>query len=116
VTSEQPWTEVTRSHRSEWRALFNVGAGPHVDGACPVCGATTLHRWYVLDEDLPRELRGIRFSGPGRLWEWCSTCHSYEHYRDGTVPASWVEPWPADRDELRFDPGPIETRRTGLAP
>jgi hypothetical protein len=55
--------------------------------------------------------RGARFKGHGRLWEWCSTCRTFEHFRDGFVPEWWVEPYSVERQLLRYDPEPIESAR-----
>jgi hypothetical protein len=70
-----------------------------------------LNRWYSVESNSPRMLNGSRYLGSGRLWEWCSTCHTFEYYPDGYVPEWWVAPYQVDAANLRYDPGPIEDRR-----
>lgn len=106
------WHETDAEQHGPWRAAFNrEPVGPAPAGPCPVCGVPSLHRWYVLDDDDARVLRGARYLGHGRLWEWCATCRTYEHYRDGFVPEWWKAPFAVDPELLRYDPGPVEEAR-----
>ena len=81
--------------------------------SCPVCSFRTLHRWYLLEREEPAVFRGVHFRGRGRLWEWCSTCHTFEHYPDGFVPDWWVAPFVVREENLSYDPDPIELVRSG---
>jgi hypothetical protein len=112
MSTEAQWTEVDLGIRPEWRRIFNGDIGlPDIKAPCPVCGSATLHRWYAVDERRDVVQAGARYLGLGRLWEWCSTCHSFEHYPDGFVPHWWSEPYEVKTDVLKYDPGPIELRR-----
>ncbi len=84
------WQGVPEAKLSEWRKLFNdsISGGIDMPDACPVCANKTLHRYYHLAKVEPRELRGKLFQGVGSYWEWCSSCHSYEHMH-GYVPDWW---------------------------
>ncbi len=109
------WQEVLES-RPEWRRTFNEDSdSADLVGPCPVCGSRTLHRWYLLEDREAKVLRGLHFKGRGRLWEWCSTCRTFEHYRDGFVPDWWTAPFDVAPDRLRYDPGPIEEVRSTVA-
>jgi hypothetical protein len=100
------WRGVPEIHLPAWRKLFNdaVGSGLDIPYACPVCGNHTLHRYYHLAKLEPRELRGKRFQGMGGYWEWCSSCHAYEHMH-GYVPEWWHEK-PLDVDHSKLTPIP----------
>jgi hypothetical protein len=110
------WTEVAAEVRSTWRHVFNHDQnGPDLVAPCPVCSNLTLHRWYFLERNAPKELRGSQYLGPGRLWEWCSTCRSFEYYPDGYLPAWWVATYDVSPDLLTYDPAPIEAARSRAA-
>lgn len=112
MTGKMTWTEVDLAVRPAWRRLFNADTrGFDVAGHCPICGRESLHRWYALDTDARTERRGIEYLGPGRLWEWCSSCYHYEYYPDGFVPAWWQPPFAVSVDQMEADPGPIEQAR-----
>lgn len=55
---------------------------------CPICGEATLYRYFSLMKVQPRLLRDVMYQGPGSYWEWCATCHSFEHM-SGYVPMWW---------------------------
>jgi hypothetical protein len=106
------WQEVDLDRRPAWRRAFNDDwSGANLAAPCPVCSKNTLHRWYVVESDRAVTLRGQAFVGHGRLWEWCSNCHTYEYYPDGYVPDWWKPPYSVDPSLLRYDPGPIEQAR-----
>lgn len=110
------WREVSTENHPGWRSVFN--AEPRSEALatpCPVCGTSTLHRWYAVDSEDDIELGGQRYVGRGRLWEWCSSCGSYEHFRDGYVPEWWRSVLVIPHDLLTYDPGPIELLRRNTA-
>jgi len=47
-----------------------------IEGDCPVCGNSSLHRYYDGSENR------------GALWECCSSCYSYERY-SAKFPPWW---------------------------
>lgn len=111
--SEEPtWHEVDLERRTAWRRIFNDDwHNDAPEAACPVCSKSTLHRYYVVESSRVVTLRGESFVGHGRLWEWCSSCRTFEYYPDGYVPAWWDAPYTVDPSLLRYDPDPIETAR-----
>ncbi|MBW8798102.1 MAG: hypothetical protein JF597_32300 [Streptomyces sp.] len=106
------WRETDSEEHPVWRKVFNEDwTGSDLVGPCPVCGARALHRWYLLEDNEAKVFRGIRFSGRGRLWEWCSVCRTFEHYPDGHVPEWWISPYDVQPESLRYDPAPVEEAR-----
>jgi hypothetical protein len=82
--------------------------------SCPVCGAYTLHRWYHAEKSIePRVLLGVAFSALGRLYEWCSSCRSFETFVDALVPQRWNSDLVVLEEFLCYEPGPIEEARIG---
>ncbi|MEU6063230.1 MULTISPECIES: hypothetical protein [Streptomyces] len=76
-----------------------------------MCGVRALHRSYLLEDTGAKVFRGVSFRGRGRLWEWCSTCRTFEHCPDGCVPDWWSAPFDVSPELLRHDPGPVEEAR-----
>ncbi|WP_157978441.1 MULTISPECIES: hypothetical protein [Nocardia] len=112
VNEQAKWRENGDETYTQWRRRFNASwNSAEVPGSCPVCGSATLHRWYVQEDSDATVLHGVLYKGRGRLWEWCSTCRTFEHLMDGFVPAWWVDPYPVAPESLRYDPGPIEAAR-----
>jgi hypothetical protein len=110
------WREVSTDDHPAWRAVFN--AEPRAEklrAPCPLCGASTLHRWYAIDGHDAIELRGNHYVGRGRLWEWCSSCGSFEHFMDGYVPDWWESTLIVPHESLAYDPGAIEASRLAAA-
>lgn len=112
MTDTVSWRPVSLTAREQWRSIFNRSHEVlNVTGLCPICGGATLHRWYQSDQPAARTFRGERFVAQGRLWEWCSSCHSYEYYPDGFVPAWWSAPFEVDQGQLTRVPDAIELAR-----
>ena len=89
--TEDAWPGVTDAYRGEWKKIFNAATpaqGIHLHSACPICGLTELYRYYALERLEPRMIEGVMFKGRGSLWQWCSACHSFEHY-SAYVPLWW---------------------------
>lgn len=107
------WHETDELLHPRWRAVFNAAVGgAEISVPCPVCSSPTLYRWYLLESERPRVLRGLNYAGPGRLWEWCASCLTFEHYQDAYVPEWWTSPYSVEEASLRYDPGPIEEVRS----
>jgi hypothetical protein len=105
--SNQTWVGVPPEAVDVWRKVFNtasVSQAMNLTASCPVCGASTLHRYYSLQKEAPRQLRGVSYRGPGSYWEWCSTCRCFEHMY-GYVPVWWSVP-PLDVDHSLLTPVP----------
>ena len=108
---EREWQGVPLELSAAWQKIFSASQdGIDVDGLCPVCGSPSLHHWF--DKPRPFEAGYERdgFRGHGGLWEWCSSCHSYEHY-SGLVPAWWHDVLTVDETLLTHDPEAIESAR-----
>lgn len=109
--SSVKWHGVPQEFAAEWRRIFNDASpseGMHLLGMCPVCSARSLHRYFSLEKEAPRELRGAMYKGPGSYWEWCSSCCSYEHMH-GYVPEWWdVLPLDIDHSLLTVFPEEID--------
>jgi len=83
------WKGVSRNYADAWREAFDVPSESYiVPGYCPVCGGTSLRRYYYLGRAEAHVVRGVLYAGPGSSWEWCSSCRSYEHAQ-ALVPAYW---------------------------
>ncbi|MEO3974223.1 hypothetical protein AAFN69_10150 [Streptomyces sp. CAU 1734] len=106
------WREADTEVHPLWRRTFNQDwTGPDVAAPCPVCGNTGLHRWYLLENARPRKYDGIEFAGRGRLWEWCDSCRTFEHYPDGSVPSWWSAPYGPGIPDPGRTPEAIERAR-----
>ncbi|WP_157171939.1 hypothetical protein [Nocardia higoensis] len=117
MNTEMQWHPIKEEFYKPWRRVFNNDwNGADIEGICLICGSHSLRRWYKLDEKLPKRLRGVSFAGPGRLWEWCSNCYTFETFLNGYVPNWWEEPYSVDECELRYDPGSIEKARKRARP
>ena len=106
------WHEPDSDVHSIWRRVFNRDwEGADLSESCPVCNQRTLHRWYHQEDNDARTFRGVEFSGRGRLWEWCSTCRTFEYYPDGFVPTWWEPSHEVDASELGHNPDFLERFR-----
>ena len=86
------WIDVPETKFKEWRTPFEASReGVNVAGACAICGAAKLHRYFgrPRPHSSPELFPGTL--GRGGLWEWCSGCHTYVHY-SAMVPDWWVCP------------------------
>ncbi len=112
LSDEDKLTEIELGSRPRWRRIFNGDTrGAEVHGACPVCGSTTLHRWYSIEQAVSSTRGSKVYIGRGRLWEWCSACRSFEYYPDGYVSDWWSARYSVEPAALRYDPGPVERER-----
>jgi hypothetical protein len=101
------WEGVPLEKIALWRALFNVSpAQPTIDALCPICAKRGLHKYYDINKENFRVIRGEQFRGEGSLWEWCEYCHHYEHL-SVYVPSSWTFTLPIVPNLLRHDPSHI---------
>jgi hypothetical protein len=66
-----------------------------------------LHRWYQVGSPINRIINGRKFVATGALWEWCSSCHSFEHY-SSLVPDWWSCDLEVDCKKLTALPTAIE--------
>ena len=105
------WHSPPAEYQSAWQALFVQSREMlNLSTPCPICGARTLHHWYHLHRREPKTIGGQLFVGRGGLWEWCSTCGSYEHY-SASVPDWWNCDLNVPLDELTAQPTAIEAAR-----
>lgn len=112
--SSQQWQGVPIAVVDVWRAVFNAAPASEMmdlSTPCPVCGSKSLHRYFSLEKEAPRELRGASYRGPGSYWEWCASCHSFEHMH-GYVPSWWsMQPLSVDHSQLTAIPDLLEAAR-----
>jgi hypothetical protein len=102
------WTSIPSHKISDWRSVFGVSAdGANVAGACPICGARQLHRFYQSGRALNRVSEGECFVARGACWEWCSNCRTYEHY-SALVPEWWRSDLTVDESKLTASPDVLE--------
>lgn len=84
------WHDVSEGLPTAWRAIFAASTeGEDLSAECPVCGHATLHRWFHLHRR--SVIADGNWLGRGSQWQWCSSCHSYEH-SSGLVPTWWLAP------------------------
>lgn len=100
------WKGVPIDRIPAWREAFRGADSLNVTAPCPVCGSQSLRQYYLLDKVSPREMRGVKFAGPGSYWAWCANCGAYEH-ATSFVPESWKGPVLPVRHEL-LTPVPTE--------
>lgn len=80
------WKGVPLELDREWRAAFGERSnGVRLATSCPICGERSLCRYWG---SASTQGASPGFAGRGALWEWCSSCCSYEHY-SGLVPEWW---------------------------
>ncbi|MEV0568454.1 hypothetical protein [Dactylosporangium sp. NPDC050588] len=106
--SSRSWTTVPDPQMSAWGDVFDASEeGETLSAPCPVCGATTLHRWFDLHRVDPRTVAGRPWQGRGSQWQWCGSCRSYLH-SSGLVPMWWRTDIEIDPSVLTHQPGPID--------
>lgn len=104
--SLRQWSEVPASAGPAWqRAFEEVSSGHALTGACPICGVRSLHRYYSVGPPLRLAQRG--FVSRGGLWEWCSSCGSYEH-ASVLVPDWWENDLVVDETILTTEPDELQ--------
>jgi hypothetical protein len=109
--SATTWHNVPDPDLPTWHEIFFAShEGIDLSAACPVCGASELHRWFYLAHESARVEFGLSWRGTGSQWQWCNHCHSYEH-SSGLVPCWWHEPFEIPLSELTTEPGSIEAIR-----
>jgi hypothetical protein len=83
------WTSVPEQLAARWAESFAVPSdGSQVAGNCPVCGAEGLHRYYCTGQPIDAHHWQGRYIAKGALWEWCSSCRTFEH-ASALVPSWW---------------------------
>jgi hypothetical protein len=104
----QPWRGVPLELTRAWDEVFRRSReATDLSAPCPVCRAYTLHRWFQVGHPEEIVLEGQRFRARGGLWEWCSSCRSYEH-ASAFVPEWWASDLDVDETKLTAEPGAIE--------
>lgn len=102
------WQGVPTRYSARWQEIFQSSQEiMNLAAACPVCGHSSLHRWYQVGKSLDRVISGMRFVASGALWEWCSTCRCYEH-SSCMVPEWWSCALEVNLSSLTAEPTAIE--------
>ncbi|MFF5225829.1 hypothetical protein [Dactylosporangium sp. NPDC000521] len=105
---DRQWRSVPDALMSAWGDVFDASQeGETLSAPCPVCGATTLHRWFDRHRADPRIIAGLPWWGQGSQWQWCSSCRCYLH-ASGWVPVWWETAIEVDPSTLTHTPAPIE--------
>jgi hypothetical protein len=104
------WTSIPDEYIQTWQDIFQASrTGLDQDAPCPVCGARTLHKFLHYTTEEHRVIDGIEFKAKAAGWEWCSSCHTFEHYQ-AFVPIWWT-PEPLDFDPKKLTALPDELER-----
>jgi hypothetical protein len=104
----KPWAEVPDDKRGEWNTIFRATkAWKDVPDPCPVCGIPALHQWFLAWHPEDVVVDGQRFVARGSKWEWCSNCHSYDHYT-ALVPDWWASDLAVEISHLKHSPEALE--------
>jgi len=102
------WKDVPAQHLKAWQDTFQSSREIlKLSGDCPMCGKAELYRWYWAYRPEAGEIDGQRFVATGGLWEWCSACKSFAHYR-AAVPDWWACDLEVNTEELTSYPTAIE--------
>jgi hypothetical protein len=108
IQKQGDWSGVPDEYQAEWqRAYEESQESINLLVPCPICGVVALHRWYQIGRPTNRVIKGIKFVAHGGLWEWCSSCRSFEHY-SGLVPEWWSCNLEVDTKNLTALPTAIE--------
>ncbi len=99
------WAGVPAHAIAAWNAAFAASPGGiDVPGACPVCGSQALHRYFQIG----KQLFGVSgFFARGASWEWCGSCHTYEH-ASALVPVWWTASLDVDESLLTAIPDALD--------
>jgi hypothetical protein len=109
--TDKDWKQVPPTLFESWQKIFNESEkGFDVGGECPICGKRTLHRWFMKGKPIEQTIKGNKFVAQGALWEWCSSCGTFEHY-SALIPDWWQCDLDVDLSNLTFTPESIEEAR-----
>ena len=93
------WKGVPEQHLKAWYQIFQSSREIlKLSAKCPMCGNTSLYRWFLLSDVETRR---------GGGWEWCRTCKRFEHY-SAKVPQWWECDLAVNTHELTPYPDVIE--------
>lgn len=102
------WSSVPSNYDAKWNRIFHESQDIlTLSTPCPICGVASLHRWYQVGQPKLQTVGGNTFVATGGLWEWCSSCHSYEHF-SALVPDWWSCDLKVDETKLTIEPTAIE--------
>jgi hypothetical protein len=105
------WQSVPQRCQAEWQQIYQSSQESlNLSEPCPVCSAVSLHRWYQKGKNIKQVIEDREFAAHGGLWEWCSNCHSFEHY-SCLVPSWWSCNLKVDVKKLTLLPTAIEEAR-----
>jgi hypothetical protein len=109
MPSNLEWQNVPENYRHRWIQIFsNSQEGINLFEPCPMCGQNTLHHYYqYMGEKKSFILNGKNYTGRGDLWEWCSSCRTFERYY-AAIPDWWNFDLPMDNSRLVSDPDELE--------
>jgi len=109
--SQRRWLGVPLERMEAWQLAFaTMPLAEDLMAPCPVCGLTSLHRYYDAPLSPHESQQHIEAARPGGLWEWCSRCLAYEH-STALAPAAWRSRLPVDHSQLTAEPEALENAR-----
>lgn len=112
LQNQGDWSGVPDKYQEEWENIYYKSKESlNLSAPCPICSMVALHRWYQVGESIDRVIEGSKFIATGALWEWCSNCHSFEHYSNCFVPDWWSCDLEVDVKKLTALPIAIEEAR-----
>jgi hypothetical protein len=108
---EDEWIGVPEEYQEKWSQIYQKSQEClNLSEPCPVCSAVALHRWYQIGKPVERVIEGVKYLADGGLWEWCSSCRSFEHW-NSLVPAWWSCELEVDEQQLTALPTALEVAR-----
>ncbi|UJB68484.1 hypothetical protein HRE53_18405 [Acaryochloris sp. 'Moss Beach'] len=108
MSQRNDWCGVPLDYLQEWDRIFIASKDSlNLSAPCPICKAVALHRWYQVGQPKLQTVGGNTFVATGGLWEWCSSCRSFEHL-SALVPEWWACDLKVDEAALTAKPTAIE--------
>jgi hypothetical protein len=110
------WKNAPEEYRHSWIQTFSKSLeGLNLSSPCPICGQVTLHHYY--QQVGPKKnfiLHGRNYIGRGDLWEWCSSCYTFERYY-AAIPDWWNFELSVDSSSLKSYPDVLEQAIRSMA-
>jgi hypothetical protein len=109
VQKQDDWFGVPDDYQTAWQQIYQESRESlNLPVPCPICNVMALHRWYQIGHPVDRIIDGRRFIATGAVWEWCSSCQSFDHY-SGLVPDYWSCNLVVDEKKLTALPTAIQS-------
>ncbi|AFY94269.1 hypothetical protein [Chamaesiphon minutus] len=117
LQNPRDWIGVPAEYQEQWQLIYyeshDSQESLNLSAPYPICGTVSLHHWYQVGTPIDRVFEGHKFIANGYLWQWCSNCHSFEHY-SSFVPDWWSCALEVDAEKLTAWPIAIEEARIAM--